>query len=59
MAFETAEKAPKIDDCINDPAADTLDHEMIDGAHFLAIRIVNGGALYFSARDQAFAAGGL
>ena len=58
MAFETAEEAPEIDDGVSDLTAQALDHEVIDGSHFLAIRAVNGSALYFSARDQAFAASG-
>ena len=49
MAFETAEEAPEIDDCVSDLTADAFDHEVIDRSHFPAIRAVNGGALYFSA----------
>jgi hypothetical protein len=58
MAFETAEEAPEIDDCVSDLTADALDHEVIDRSQFPAIRAVNGGTLYFPARDQAFAASG-
>ena len=58
MAFETAEEAPKIDGSVSNLTADALHHEVIDRSHFLAIRAVNGSALYFAARDQAFAASG-
>lgn len=56
VAFETAKKAAKIDDCVSNLAADALYDEMIDGSNLLAIRAINGGSLYVSAGDQAFAA---
>lgn len=36
MAFETAEEAPEIDDCVSDLTADALDHEVIDRSTFLS-----------------------
>ncbi len=58
MALEIAKKAPEIDHCVNNLSAVALDHEMIDASYPLAMRAMNGGALYFSARDQALAPGG-
>lgn len=56
MAFETPEKVPEINDCISNLSTDALDHEMIDAPYPPAMYAINGGALYFPARDQAFAA---
>ncbi len=58
MALETAEKAAKIDDRINNLSADAFDYEMIDGAYPLAMGAIDGGTLDFFAGDEAFAAGG-